>query len=155
MRVLNILRILYNSMEWVEIIQKTLPGQGGEGVGRRILWCYGVRSCPAHRRKHFSGTTILCQEFFKKDLYDHHPNKNAQGVGYEVVNVKPAVGEEVLQHFCAGREEKSQEEPQPGFWVHGRHKEGPWDEDQGVDKVVATDADDHDIVEIEAFTVDG
>jgi len=80
-------------MEWVEIIQKTLPGQGGEGVGRRILWCYGVRSYPAQRRKHFSGRTILCQKFFKQDLYDQHPNKNAQGVGDKVVNVEPAVGE--------------------------------------------------------------
>ena len=46
-----------------------------------------------------------------------------QRVRDQVIDIEPAVGEEVLQHFGAGREEKSQEEPQPERLPHGSHKE--------------------------------
>lgn len=83
--------------------------------------------------------------------------ENSEGVGDKVVNVKPAVGEEVLQHFCAGREEKSQEEPPPEGLPHGLHKESPRHENKSMGHIVAAYFYDHDVIQVQFATrfIDG
>lgn len=58
-----------------------------------------------------------------------------------------------MEQLCACRENQSEYGPGPGLLLHGQHKESPRKKDQGMYKIIATDLQKHDMIEVKRIRV--